>query len=288
MPPPLQVQSKLPLPGRGFHGERRRLLRPDAGPAAEPRQLLPGHPQLCDADGLFRRQRLRPGTGRRQARGGGGTTMTSWQSLTSVASVRYQQVLTNDSCTKCRPGSRWRSRPTSTGSPGPPGQGEGTSCLLVSLVPPPHSETNILSSLWLLTVSLGTRLWASGLVTQTKQTSRVPACHTRALTSPQATTSGWSSCLTSRVQRSLWVWFTALLFLPSHSVRGLHLTSSSSRGIQQWQTVWWFKSRFGRVCLCVLGRDAKLVWTKVGWWLPGADWLLCFCRSAPGQLWLHV
>lgn len=133
-PPPcnfvsaLQVQSKLSLLGRGLDGERRRLLRPDAGAAAQPRQLLQGHPQLCHADGLLRRQRLRPGTG------GGGVgaglcafcdVTTSWQSLTSAASVRYQQVLTNDSCTKCRPGSRWQSRPTSTGSPGPPGRGAG-------------------------------------------------------------------------------------------------------------------------------------------------------------------
>lgn len=37
---------------------------------------------------------------------------------------RYQQVLINDWCTKCRLESRSRSRPTSTGLPGSPGQGE--------------------------------------------------------------------------------------------------------------------------------------------------------------------
>lgn len=37
---------------------------------------------------------------------------------------RYQQALINDWCTKCRQGSRSRSRPTLTGSPGPPGRGE--------------------------------------------------------------------------------------------------------------------------------------------------------------------
>lgn len=47
------------------------------------------------------------------------------RSLTSAASFRYRLVLTDDSSTKCRPGSRWRSRPTWTGSPGPPGRGEG-------------------------------------------------------------------------------------------------------------------------------------------------------------------
>lgn len=57
-----QVQSKFPLSGRGLHGERGGLLRPDARPAAEPHQQLPGHPQLRDADGLLRGQHLRPGT----------------------------------------------------------------------------------------------------------------------------------------------------------------------------------------------------------------------------------
>ncbi len=56
-----QVQSQFALPRRGLYWECSWLLRPDARPAAEPHQLLQGHPQLRDADGLFRWQHLRPG-----------------------------------------------------------------------------------------------------------------------------------------------------------------------------------------------------------------------------------
>lgn len=115
---------------------------------------------------------------------------------------RYQRALINDWCTKCRLGSRFRSRPTLTGSPGPPGQGEGHRqvCVCVWVFEKLQS--------WLLSVfqvSLGTRSSESGPATQTKRTSPVPACPTQALTSSRAMTSEWWSCSTFRVQRNLWV-----------------------------------------------------------------------------------
>lgn len=128
---PLQVQSKFSLFGSGLHWECSGLLRPDTWSPAEPHQQLQGHPQFCDADGLFCWQHLRPGRDREQAHRPcsertclshmlAGCMMTnpllSW--------IRYPQVLINDSCTKCHLGSRSQSSPILIGLPGPRGQGE--------------------------------------------------------------------------------------------------------------------------------------------------------------------
>ncbi len=56
-----QVQPKCSILGCRLYWECCWFLRPVARPAAEPHQLLQGHPELCDADGFFCRQRLRTG-----------------------------------------------------------------------------------------------------------------------------------------------------------------------------------------------------------------------------------